>query len=487
MKVTTEKLEGSRVCLEIESPASVVDEGLDKAYKAIVRRVNIPGFRRGKAPRHIVERFYKEGLFEEAQREVLPQEYLKAVEETKIEPIDQPEYSDITFERGQPLKFKATVYVQPEVELGDYRSLSKPFESPTVSDEDVDNQIPYIRERLAEIRPLPEDASLDAGNFTTCHVTGIDGGDFKVDIDQDLTYLEVGREFGIVPGLGEALIGMKKGETKEFVGTYPGKAPDDSAKEETTETSGDTPAESEAPKSAKFKVEVKELYEKHVPDDEELLKALGKKTMEEAREDIRQRLMEVRLDNARRKHTEEVEKALLDMATVEIPTVLVDRKAEDLLQNFLERLQNSGTTVESYMQSTGKTPEDINNEIREQAEIDVKRDLVLDEVTRREETQVPQEAIDRVLAALANQVRQDIDTVRTTLEVRGAYEGIKNDLARMESLKKVAILAADNAGTPLPLEESSEKETNDKSNEVERESEATEDSTQPAEETEQTE
>ena len=159
MKVTTEKLEGSKVSLEVECSHEVVDEALASAYKKVVRKATIPGFRRGKAPRNLVERFYGAELYDEAMQEVLPREYFKAVEEAKLDPVDDPEFSDIHFVKGEPLRFKATVYVMPEVKLEDYSSISVPFEDPSVSDEDVDKQIDMLKERMAELRPMEDGIS----------------------------------------------------------------------------------------------------------------------------------------------------------------------------------------------------------------------------------------------------------------------------------------------------------------------------------------
>ena len=145
MKVTTEKMEGSRVLLEVESPEQVVEEALDSAYRKIVKRVEIPGFRRGKAPKSLVARYYASELYDEAIRQAVSEEYLKAVEEAEIQPVDDPEFSDIHFVEGESLRFKASVQVYPEVELEEYNDIAIPFEMPTVSEEDVDEQIEMLK------------------------------------------------------------------------------------------------------------------------------------------------------------------------------------------------------------------------------------------------------------------------------------------------------------------------------------------------------
>ena len=203
-------------------PYDIVNQAVQDAFRKLVRKVNIPGFRRGKTPRYIFERYYgKNELYAEAMETILPQQYIKAVEEAGIEPVAEPEFSDIQFQENEPLKFVASVYVRPEVKLEDYSNLEIPFEMPQVSQED-DEQIESLRERMAELRLLPDNEEVKEGNYVSCHIKGIEGGDIKVDIDQDLEYLEVAKDLVYLPGLIDALKGMKKSETKQFESVYPG-------------------------------------------------------------------------------------------------------------------------------------------------------------------------------------------------------------------------------------------------------------------------
>jgi trigger factor len=502
VKVSVEKKEGSVVSLEVEAPVEVVQEALDKAYRSMVKRVTVPGFRKGKAPRHLLERHVgKEALAEEAMRDTLPGLYEQAVEEAKIEPVDDPEFDDIHFEQGEPVKFKAQVYVRPEVVLGDYESISVPFENPTLTDEEVDSQFELLRERMADLRPLPEDAQLVQGNYVTCHVTGIEGEDFKPEIDQDLNYVEVGGEIPMIPGLGEALIGMNKGETKEFVGVYRPQAenvpaddaavdaesdeeaakaaetdaasentaeaadsekgaasgtPEDTVadpQEDAAEADPDSADEDALPKSAKFSVTVKETYQKHIPDDEEVLKNMNKATLEEAKADLRQRIMAIKVDRARKQFTDKVEDAVIEKAAMDIPRVMILRRAEDILRRFDDRLKEAGTDLGNYLASSGRSVDELREEVENQARAEVRRDLALDALAEKEQIQVSQQTIDRVVEALAKEAGREVGTIRTTLQLRGAMASIEQDLARVEAVRKLAVEAALRAGTPFPAEE----------------------------------
>ncbi|MGE5580553.1 MAG: trigger factor [Bacillota bacterium] len=465
MKVSAEKIDGSKVVLTVEAPASVVDEALEKAYKSVVKRVNVPGFRRGKAPRFILERHYgKEVLYDEAMKEVLPAQYIEAVKETKIDPVDDPEFDDVNFKQGEPLTFKATVYVTPEVQLSDYSDLSVAYEAPTVEDSEVDGQVSYLRERMAELRPLEEGQAIEAGDLVTVHVKGIDGGNFKAEIDQDFPYAEAGRENALVPGLGDALIGMKKGETKEFTGTYPVKPAEEAPKEDGAKPEGGdkpeeakAPSEPEQPKEAKFAIEVKEIRRKHYPSDEDFLKNLSKETLDEVREDLKTRLLAIKTDSAKRVHSDKVEDALLGKATVEIPPPMIAQRQQELFERFVQRVQSAGADVNQYLRSTGRTPDEIASDFATQAEREVKRDLVLDAVSAKEGIKASEEAVNSVIEALAREAGKDVQAVKTTLELRGALKGIEQNLTRVEALNRIAVLAAQKAGTPLPEDKPLEK------------------------------
>ncbi len=461
VKVTAEKLEGSRVSLEVECSHEVVDEALRHAYRRIVRKITIPGFRRGKAPRSLVQRYYGADLYDEAIQDALPQQYIKAVEEAGIDPVDDPEFADIHFVEGEPLRFKAVVSVRPEVEFEDYDSISVPFETPSVSEEDINEQIEMLKERMAELRPMEGDKILESGHYATCHVKSIENGGGSdddpgdspgaepgeshahkphLDFDEDLNYLEVGREYSVVPGLGKALIGMKKGEVKQFEGTYPSN-------------------EGEEARTFQFEVEVNEVYERHLPEDiEEIAKNVGKVSGEELRKDIREQLMELRLRMAREQHSEKVEEEVIKKSKCDIPEVMIAARAQALLERFEKRLADARMNLENYLASNQMSWDDLKAELNQQAEKEVRRELVLDALAHQEDVQVPEDTVDKVVDGLATEMNQDPKAVKTTLELRGALDDIKSQLRRIEALNLMTSRAAINAGTPLPPVEEPETE-----------------------------
>ncbi len=480
MKASILKKEGSTVTLEVEAPATVVEEAYNKAYRQVVNRVNIPGFRKGKAPRHILERFYGAELIkEEAIREVLPKHYLQAVEDTAIEPVDDPEFDDIEFDLGKPLKFTAAVQVRPEVELGDYNDISVAFQAPSVTKEEVDYQFNLLLDRMAELRPLEEGATVEEGNYANCHVKGLGGSDNPLaNMDDDLTYIEAGKPVGLLPGLSQALVGMKLGESKQFSAEF--SLPKEETPEEPQETaesaeaaeavdSSDEPAPEAEPAKVEFMVTLNEAYQKHLPEMEEFLKTIGHENDENAKKDLEERILKMRMDTARRLHTDEVEAKLVEMSSVDIPKAMIDHKAQTILERFAARLKDQGTDVDSYMKSSGRTPEDMRTEIEAQAAKEVKSELVLDAVASKEEIEVPEEMVDSVLESLAREANTEVGAMKTTLDVRGALEGLRKDLLRSHTLQKLVAEAASRAGTPLPEEpkpEDTQQEENEKANEA---------------------
>lgn len=443
MKVTSERIEGSRVRLDVESPKEVVEEALDNAYKKVVKRVNIPGFRRGKAPKSLVARYYLAELYDEAMQQAIPTEYMKAVEEANINPVDDPEFSEVHFVEGEPMSFKATVYVYPEVEIDEYNDISIPFEMPTVSEEDIDKQIEVLKERMAELRPLEDEALLEVGHYATCHVKSLgkekeeeslESGDETLGLDEDLNYIEVGHDYPLIPGLGDALIGMKKGETKVFEAAYPVKG------EET--------------RTAQYRVEVKETYEKHIPDSpDEIASSLGKGSIEEVREEVEQGILEFRIRMAREEHLQKVQDELLKRGQFEIPEVMIAERAQVLLERLEDRLKESGVDVQTYLEYTQKPWEDLRRELMEEAEKDLRLDLVLDVISEKENIPVPEETVDKIVEGIAAEIQKDPAVVRTTLEIRGALENLRNEVRRGRVLSAIAERAALNAGTELPKEE----------------------------------
>lgn len=494
MNVSKQELPGSLVEITVEETPEFVSEALDKAYRRLVKRVDVPGWRRGKAPRHILERYVgKRALCEEAERDAVPELYERAKQELNLDVVGEPEFKDISLEPGEPLRFKAVVPVRPKAQPGDYKSMAIPFPEITVSREEVEEGINRTRESLAHLDILPAGQPLKEGDYARVHVKGLEGGEGSVELDRDLDLVKVGsEEHPLIPGLAAALVGMKKGESREFTGKYLVRA---RSSEETAQaqpvaegaTAGkeirvskpEGKPQGAEPESAepgegitqkgetrtvevRFQVEVLEAYAKHMPTDEEFLGEVGKPSMEEMEKDMESFIKSQKLERAWRAHTEKVEDALLEKGSVEIPEVMVENRTRTLLDDFLRDLEKMGVKPEDYLRRTGLTWETIVSDLKERAKRQLKIELVLDAIAENEGIQADEEQVKAVVSGIAKDTGRDEDTVKATLEMRGVMDGVKKELTRSQTLRKIALEAAERAGKPVPQAIVKPKEAPDK-------------------------
>jgi len=369
MKATWDKLEKNWMQFEVEVDAPEFSKAVDTAFKSVNQKVNIPGFRKGKAPRAIFERMYgKESLVQEAVEQLLPQAYSAAVAQGGVDPIDQPEIESIQAEEGKPFVFKGKVQVIPEVTLGKLSGFEIEKPSAEVTDEQVEEQLNSLRDRMAT---LVEDQSgeVKSGSFAVIDFEGfIDGVAFEGGKGENYT-LEIGSNT-FIPGFEEGLIGAKVGETRDVEVTFP-------AEYQAAHLAG---------KPAVFKVTVTEVKTKELPEvnDEFAQQVSSFQTVEELRNDIKNRLAESANANAERAFQERVIEAVAADAEVEIPHVLVHNRVHDMIHDFEHQLARQGFSLDLWHQATGKSHDDLHTEFDAQARKSVKNDLVLGAVAKKE-------------------------------------------------------------------------------------------------------
>ncbi|MCL5045771.1 MAG: trigger factor [Actinobacteria bacterium] len=386
MKANWERIGKCAAQFEIEVDQDTVEKAMDRAYRKVVQKVNIPGFRRGKAPRFVVERFVgREALFQEAAETIIPEAYNEAVKESGLEPVDQPQVDFKEYEKGQPLIFKADVQVKPEVDLGTYKGLEVEEEVPVVSEEDVDRQIEFLRERAAEMVAV-EDGALENGLFAVIDFEGsVDGTPFTGGSGQDYL-LEIGSGT-FVPGFEDQLIGAKPGEEREVNVTFP----------------EDYRNKDLAGKAAQFQVSVKEVKRKVLPAlDDEFARSVSQfQTLQELRADLSNRLREAAEAKARRSNENRIVEMVTAAANTELPEALVDRRIHRMIEDLEMQLRRQGLTLESYQQATGKSHESLHEDFRESAEKSVKTDLVLDAIAKKEGLEASEEEVDAEIEKMA--------------------------------------------------------------------------------------
>ena len=387
MKVTAEHGENREVTLTIEVEQEKLENATDGAAKRIAGRVNIPGFRKGKAPRKIVENFVgKEAILQEAFEAVAQKAFDEALKEQDMEPVTRPEIDIVTLEEGRNVVFTAKFTQRPEVTLGEYKGLKVEKPEASVSEEDIDRQIEGMRQHQGTLIDAPADAAVKKDDFITLDFDGfVDGVPFEGGKGEDYP-LQIGSG-SFIPGFEDQLIGAKVGEEREVNVTFP----------------EDYHAENLKGKAALFKCTVRSIKSRELPEvnDEFAKKASKFDTLAELREDIRKNLQE---SAARRAENERRTKAIdmaTDNCTMEIPPVMVENRITAMIQEMAMRLEQQGMSLEQYLQYAGLDMARIRDEYRETAEKNVRTDLMLEEVAKAEDIKVDGRDLDQEVYAMA--------------------------------------------------------------------------------------
>lgn len=426
MKVTVENGENQQVTLTIEVEAAEVNKAVDQACKRLANRVSIPGFRKGKAPRMIVERHVgKDAVLQEAFDIVAPKALSKAFDEQKIDPVTRPSVDIETLEEGKDLVFKATVTPRPEVKLGDYKGLNVPKNEVSITDEDVEKQLKTFQDRQGKLVDAPEGAEVKDGDFTTLDFKGfVDGEAFDGGEGKDYP-LQIGSN-SFIPGFEDQLVGAKIGEERDVNVKFP----------------EEYHAKELAGKDATFKCTIRSIKTKELPTiDDELAKKVSKfETLDELKADIRKNLEE----NAERTAENDQKSAAIEMATnnitVDIPAVMIDNRVTAMIQEMAMRLEQQGMKLEQYLQYAGTDIAKLREQYRETAEKNVKTDLMLEEVAKAEDIKVEAKDLDEEVAAMAAAYGATPQQVQKIIKEQGRI----GDLAASVLRKKTAQFIIDN-------------------------------------------
>lgn len=429
MKVQIETLEPNTVEMDVEVDAQEFAQAVNDAYRKLVAKATIPGFRRGKAPRHIFERFVgKAALYEEAFEIILPGAYERAVEDSGIEPVDQPSISISQMEEGKPLQFKAKVTVKPEVNLGDYTKVAVPRTEASVTTEEIEAELKKYCDRHSQL--VPVDGPVEKGHFTTIDFEGfIDGEPFFGNKEEDYPLLIGSGRF--IPGFEDGIIGMTKGETRDVVATFP----------------ESYPAEELRGKQAVFKATVKEIRVKETPElTDDFVKQSGlHETVEELRNDIENRLLKQKQAALKRSHENEVLRAVTDLCSVDIPEVMVERKTDEMLRRLLERLESIGLSLDQYLRDSGRDVDDLRKQYKEGARAAVKTDLVLEAIAKKEGIEATAEEMDTAISNVAARYREKPEVIREMLMKQDGLEGLREGVISDKTISMLANTAAKNA------------------------------------------
>ena len=423
MKVTRDKTENSQVFLTIEMEPDEVEESLRNSYYRLVKKTNIPGFRKGKAPRDILESYLgKESLFEDAINHLVPQAYEKVLKEQEIEAFARPE---IEIVQTEPVVFEVTIPLKPTVELGDYHSIAVLPEPVQLSDDDTNSAIDQLRHYYATWEPV--ERSVDFGDLVVLNVeSNIEGKPF---INQQGAQYQVIRALPFpAPGFSEQLSGMKVDEEKEFSLQFP----------------LDYPSNELAWKEPLFKVRVTEIKQERLPElDDEFARQVNPdwEGMESLREQVSAELRLKAEERVKVDFEERVIEAAIDLAQVEFPPILIEDEITRLLDAQSKRRETGSQGLEEYLASINKTEEEVREELRPIAVRRVTRLLVLEKIVQEEKIEVNDSEVDSEIESLTKGAGESKDELEKLLSTPDSHDLIRQRLIVRKTIQRLVEIA----------------------------------------------
>jgi trigger factor len=456
--VKWEKIDGSKVSLEIEVEVERVDEALAKAYRKVVQKATVPGFRKGKVPRSVLEaKFGPEVLYEEALEMLIPEAYDRALSSTELEPIEQPQYDLVQMEKGKPMIFKAVVEVKPEVALPEYKGVKVEKKVKPIGDADVEGYLKRTQEQHARLVTVEDpDCLAEQGDLVVIDFKGFIGDEPFAGGEAEGHSLELGSN-SFIPGFEEQLIGKKRDEEVNVTVTFP----------------ADYHEESLAGQEATFEVKVLEIKRKELPalDDDFAQEVSEFNTLAEFKEDVLKKLLENEESRAMRDVEEQLVQKIGGEAEVEIPDVLVERELDRMMGDMERFLRMQGLTLEQYMQMAGKSLKDIRQENREEGERRVKANLALDAIIKKEGIVAEEHEIDDRIAKFAAGYEQDPEKVKEMFASQGRI-GIIEEEVKFRKVIDFLVAEAEMEIVPFTEDQPQEMPVEDPAGEEENSEEA---------------
>lgn len=399
MGLQIEKLEHNMAKLTIEVPYEEFDKAVDQAYKKNKNKINVPGFRKGKVPRQMVEKMYgKDVFFEDAANIIIPDAYSKAYDECEEEIVSSPKIDVVQMEVDKPFIFTAEVALNPSVKLGEYKGIEIERLDTEVTEADIDEQIQQERNRQARIVTV-EGRAIKEGDTAVIDFEGfIDGEAFEGGKGENYS-LEIGSN-SFIAGFEEQLIGKNTGEECDVEVTFP----------------EDYHAENLAGKPAVFKCKIHEVKEKQLPElDEEFADDAGFDSVEEYKEDVKKKLVEKREKESKEQKEDAVIDAIIEKAEMDIPEPMIETQQRQLIDEFAQQLSMQGLSLEQYFMFTGMTKDMMMEQTKPRAEKKIKARLVLEAVADAEKMEVSEEEYENELKDMAESYKMEIDKLKDIL------------------------------------------------------------------------
>lgn len=418
MSLQVEKLEKNMAKLTVEVPAEQFEAALKTSYNKNKNKFNIPGFRKGKAPQAMIEKMYGVGVFyEDAVDEAINASYPDAAKESGLEIVSRPEISIEQVEKGKSFIYVATVATKPEVTLGEYKGIEVEKAKPEVTDADVEAELKKVQEQNSRLVSVADRAVAD-GDQTVIDFEGfVDGKAFEGGKAEDYTLVIGSHSF--IDTFEDQLIGKNIGEDVEVNVTFP-------AEYHAAELSG---------KPATFKVKIKEIKMKELPElnDEFASEVSEFETLDAYKEDVKNKLAETKQAQATAENENNVVQKVVDNAQMDIPAPMVDEQVRNMIEDYARRLQSQGISFDQYLQFTGSTIEQLQEQMRPQAELRLRTRLVLEAVVAAEKIEPSEELVEAEIKKMSENYKMDAEQIKTIMGEAGMAQ-MKADMAVQEAV-----------------------------------------------------
>lgn len=418
MSLQVEKLEKNMAKLTVEVPAEQFEAALKTSYNKNKNKFNIPGFRKGKAPQAMIEKMYGAGVFyEDAVDEAINASYPDAAKESGLEIVSRPEISIEQVEKGKSFIYVATVATKPEVTLGEYKGIEVEKAKPEVTDADVEAELKKVQEQNSRLVSV-EDRAVADGDQTVIDFEGfVDGKAFEGGKAEDYTLVIGSHSF--IDTFEDQLIGKNIGEDVEVNVTFP-------AEYHAAELAG---------KPATFKVKIKEIKMKELPElnDEFASEVSEFETLDAYKEDVKNKLAETKQAQATAENENNVVQKVVDNAQMDIPAPMVDEQVRNMIEDYARRLQSQGISFDQYLQFTGSTIEQLQEQMRPQAELRLRTRLVLEAVVAAEKIEPSDELVEAEIKKMSENYKMDAEQIKTIMGEAGMAQ-MKADMAVQEAV-----------------------------------------------------
>ena len=422
MSLQVEKLEKNMAKLTIEVSVEDLDKAMQNAYQKAKGRITIPGFRKGKAPRKMIEQMYGKGVFlEDAANALIPQEYSKALSECELEIVSQPQIDVTQLDPGKPFIFTAEVAVKPEVALGEYKGVEVPKTEVVVTDEEVDAEIKKEQEKNSRTITVEDRAAVSGDTLTIDFEGFVDGVAFDGGKGTDYALTLGSNTF--IPGFEDQLVGAQSGAHVEVNVTFP----------------EEYQAKELAGKAAVFQCDVKKIEAKELPElDDEFAQDVSEfDTFAEYKENVKKDITSRKEAEALRAKEDAVIDKIIENAEMDIPDPMVDTQSRQMMDDYARRLQSQGLSMQQYFQFTGLSEEKMLEEMKPQALKRIQTRLVLEKIAETEDIQISEDEVNEEIAKMAEMYKMEADKLKEVIgEVE--LEQMKKDMAVQKAVTLVA-------------------------------------------------